>query len=200
MSSRAAPAIHQPQAWSFVTDKRLHRLQAKAAERSARATLSAPHVLIRRYEYRRRLPHYQKDNRAVFVTFCKLLNAPFTDGARDIVLKHCLYDHGNKYDLHAAVVMPDHVHLLFTPLRDPEGWPYSLPQILKVLKGASARSVNRLLHREGPIWQDESFDHVLRSEESLLEKIEYVRQNPVRRGLVAQPEDYRWTWINPALC
>ena len=156
--------------------------------------------MLRKYEYRRRLPHYQKFDRVLFVTFCKLLQPEFCSEARDVVLQHCLFDHGKKYELHAAVVMPEHVHLLFTPLRDPEGWPYTLPQILKVLKGASARSVNRLLGHSEPVWQDESFDHVLRHEQSLPVKIEYLRQNPVRRGLVLRPEDYRWLWVNPSLC
>ncbi len=156
--------------------------------------------MIRRYEYRRRLPHYQKDDRALFVTFRRLIKEPFPEPARDVVLGHCLHDHGKKYQLYAAVVMPEHVHLLFSALRDPEGWSYSLPQILKMLKGTSARSVNRLLGQSGPVWQDESFDHVLRSDESLHQKIEYIRQNPVRRGLVQQPEQYRWLWINRDLC
>jgi hypothetical protein len=38
---------------------------------------------------------------------------------------------------------------------------------------------------------------VLRSDESLKEKCEYIRQNPVRRGLVVRPEEYRWSWVNP---
>ena len=80
--------------------------------------------------------------------------------------------------------MPDHVHLLLTSLRDEAGWPYGLPAILKLIKGASARSINKLLGSGGPVWQEESFDHVLRSQESLAEKLEYIRQNPVRRGLV----------------
>ncbi len=91
--------------------------------------------------------------------------------------------------------MPDHVHLLLRPLANDEGWPFSLPSILKPLKGASARSVNKLTYSEGPIWQDESFDHVLRNDESLREKIDYIRQNPVKRGLVQKPEEYRWLWI-----
>ncbi len=49
--------------------------------------------------------------------------------------------------------------------------------------------------REGPVWQDESFDHVLRNDESLREKMEYIRQNPVGKGLVTKPEDYPWLWI-----
>jgi REP element-mobilizing transposase RayT len=150
----------------------------------------------RKYEYRRRLPHYQKADRVVFVTFCKLdRTEALSDVARDIVLQHCLHDHGKRVRLHAAVVMPDHVHLLATPLRDEKGWPYSLPAILKLIKGVSARRINELLGRSGPLWQEESFDHVLRSNESFAEKLEYIRQNPVRRRLVAKPEDYRWLWI-----
>ena len=100
-----------------------------------------------------------------------------------------------KVHLHAAVIMPDHVHLLLTPLCDETGWPYGLPAILKLIKGISARNVNKLQGTAGPIWQEESFDHVLRSQESLKEKQEYIRQNPVRRGLVKKPEDYRWLWV-----
>jgi hypothetical protein len=63
--------------------------------------------LTRMYEYRRMLPHYQKANRAVFVTFCKSNGEPFPSQARDAILRHCLHDNGNKYVLHATVVMPD---------------------------------------------------------------------------------------------
>jgi REP element-mobilizing transposase RayT len=147
------------------------------------------------YEYRRMLPHYQKPARPVFVTFCKLTREPFQPEARDIILQACLKGHGNRFLLHAAVVMPDHVHLLLTPLQDEKGWPYGLPAILKLIKGASARSINKVLGTSGPVWQEESFDHVLRSQESLQEKLEYIRQNPVHRGLVKNPADYRWLWV-----
>jgi REP element-mobilizing transposase RayT len=152
-------------------------------------------TLERKYEYRRMLPHYQKAGRAVFITFRKANRIQFSPEARDAILHHCLHDHGKRYNLHAAVVMPDHVHLLLTPLRDEKGWPFSLPIILKLLKGSSARSTNKLSNLTGPVWQEESFDHVIRSQESLNEKLEYIRQNPVRRGLVKGPEDYKWLWI-----
>jgi REP element-mobilizing transposase RayT len=151
-------------------------------------------LLKGKYEYRRRLPHYQKDGRAVFVTFCCSFD-PLPESARDIVLRHCLHDQGAKAAIHALVVMPDHVHLLLTPLRDSDGNLYSMVEILQAIKGSSAHSLNRALGRSGPVWQEESFDHVLRSEESLAEKLEYIRQNPVRRGLVRRPEDYRWLWV-----
>ena len=69
---------------------------------------------------------------------------------------------------------------------------------MKTIKGTSARDINKLRGVSGPVWQDESFDHVLRSEESLHEKIEYIRMNPVRKGLVQRPEEYRWLWVEPA--
>jgi len=96
--------------------------------------------------------------------------------------------------LHAAVVMPDHVHLLFTPLCDPEGKSYSLSEILGGLKGSSAHSINKLMNRKGKAWQGESFDHILRSSEAIKEKAEYICNNPVRKGLVASIEDYPWLW------
>jgi REP element-mobilizing transposase RayT len=152
-------------------------------------------ILRGKYEFRRRLPHYQKDSRALFVTFraCCLDSLP--GSVRDLVLRHIIYDHGTKANFHAAVVMPEHVHFLFTPLRDANGYLYSLVEILQAIKGASAHSVNRALGRSGPVWQDESFDHVLRGVESLPQKLEYIRQNPVRRGLVKRPEDYPWLWV-----
>jgi REP element-mobilizing transposase RayT len=153
-------------------------------------------TLERKYEYHRMLPHYQKAGRAIFITFCKGNRVPFTPEARDAVLQPCLHDNGKRYDLHAAVVMPDHVHLLLLPLRDERGWPYSLPTILKLLKGTSARSVNKLTGSCGSVWQEESFDHVLRSQESFEEKLEYLRQNPVRRRLVRSPEDYKWLRVD----
>jgi REP element-mobilizing transposase RayT len=156
--------------------------------------------LNRMYDYRRKLPHYQKPDRAHFITFCRLGREPFPAEARSVILDHCLHDHGKRYQLHAAVVMPEHVHLLLTPLRDEQGWPHGLPAILKLIKGCSARTVNKLGSGSGPVWQEESFDHVLRSNESFAEKLEYIRQNPVRRGLARKPEDYQWLWVEQNLC
>jgi REP element-mobilizing transposase RayT len=117
--------------------------------------------------------------------------------ARDLVLEHCLREHEKRIHLYAVVVMPDHVHLLCLPLRAEDGWPFPLVDILQCLKGTTAHRINRLLLRAGPVWEEESFDYVLRSDESLKEKVEYLRQNPVRRGLVVRPEDYRWLWVGP---
>lgn len=158
-----------------------------------------PEATFRRYEYRRRLPHYQKDDRPLFVTF-RTLKMELSPDARTLALQHCLHDNGRRIHLHVSVIMPDHVHLLFTALRDRDGWTFALPEILKAIKGTSARSINKLLGSTGPVWQDESFDHVLRGNESLRETVEYIRQNPVRKQLVKKPEDYPWLWVEPDLC
>ncbi len=80
-------------------------------------------ALSRKCEYRRRMPHYQKPGHPIFVTFCKLIRDPFRDAARDLILAHCLHDHGKRIDLHAAVVMPDHVHLLQPRFQTPKAGP-----------------------------------------------------------------------------
>jgi REP element-mobilizing transposase RayT len=152
-------------------------------------------MLDGRYQYRRRLPHYQKFDRVLFVTFCTFNHGPLTFEARDAVLRHCIHDDGKRYVLHGAVIMPEHVHMMLTPLRDEKAWPYPVASILKLIKGTSAREINKLRGQCGPVWQEESFDHVLRREESFGEKLEYIRMNPVRRGLVERPEDYRWLWF-----
>ena len=90
--------------------------------------------------------------------------------------------------------MPDHTHLLLSPLRDNEGWNFDLPRITHAIKGASARKINLLLDRHGSVWREEFFDHVLRSNDSLAEKVDYICQNPVRAGLVKAESEYRWLW------
>lgn len=133
------------------------------------------------YEYRRRLPHYQNASGALFVTFRTFGSLVLPEAARDLMLRHCLYDHGKRMQLSAAVVMPNHVHMLFWALRDDSGWPFPLFTIMQSLKGSSAHSLNKFLHRSSPLWDEESLDHVLRSNENWEQKREYIRQNPKSR-------------------
>jgi len=94
-----------------------------------------------------------------------------------------------------AVVMPDHVHLIFTPLVRHEVMEVcSLAEIMDAIKGASAHRINKALGRKGRVWQAESFDHVLRSSESLDAKVQYLLDNPVRQGLAREWQEYPWLW------
>jgi REP element-mobilizing transposase RayT len=75
-----------------------------------------------KYNYRRGLPHIQKDYRPIFMTFTTDHRCQLPIEARDIVLECCLKENGTKFDLHTAVVMPDHAHLLLSPPRNADGW------------------------------------------------------------------------------
>jgi REP element-mobilizing transposase RayT len=91
--------------------------------------------------------------------------------------------------------MPDHVHLLLTPLLK-DGRTISIPEITQSLKSVSSHRINKALGRHGSVWQEESFDRALRHEEAADAKILYMLGNPVCAGLVANPMDYRWLWRN----
>jgi REP element-mobilizing transposase RayT len=83
--------------------------------------------------------------------------------------------------------MPNHVHLLITPLT-------SVPKLLGSLKAATARRANLLLARSGkPFWQDESYDRVVRTQEEFRRIARYIENNPVRAGLVRTAEQYEWS-------
>ena len=82
------------------------------------------------------------------------------------------------------VLMPDHVHLFVS---GDEG--FVLGRWVGELKQALARA-NSWSKSSGQLWQEGFFDHVLRSDESMSEKWEYIRQNPVRAALVNDPEDW----------
>jgi len=145
-------------------------------------------------EYRRHLPHLQVEGKTIFLTFCTKDHLILPGPVRTQVLHHCLHDHGSKMHVHGAVVMPDHVHMVLTPLWDARGYLYTLGEITNGIKGASAHSVNRMLRRKGPVWQDESFDRVLRCNEAVRAKVEYICTNPVRKGLCQNPDEYPWLW------
>jgi REP-associated tyrosine transposase len=83
------------------------------------------------------------------------------------------------------VLMPDHLHLFVAMV--PGG--LNLSKWVHMLKVTLAKALRQHGHR-GPFWQKGFFDHVLRSAESYRLKWEYVRQNPVRAGLVQRPEDW----------
>jgi putative transposase len=88
------------------------------------------------------------------------------------------------FSLCAFVVMPNHIHILLTPKLE-------LRRIMNGLKGATARDANRILNRTGkPFWQDESYDHCVRSDGEFGKICRYIENNPVSAGLVRRPEDW----------
>ena len=91
------------------------------------------------------------------------------------------------FSLHAFVVMPNHVHLLMKPKIE-------LRRIMNGMKGSTAKAANEILGRTGkPFWQDESFDHWVRTEKEFGNIFRYIERNPVSAGLARRPEDWAWS-------
>jgi REP element-mobilizing transposase RayT len=100
------------------------------------------------------------------------------------------------YDLVAFCVMPNHVHLVCTPLQREDGTYHVLYRMLQSLKRHTARQSNKILRRQGTFWQGESYDHVVRDEAELMRIIWYVINNPVKAGLVSDWESWPWTYVS----
>ncbi len=90
---------------------------------------------------------------------------------------------GTRYWHHAWVVMPNHVHLLFSPLAG-----HTLASILRSWKGVSARHANRHLTRTGDFWMKDYFDRLIREAAHFWRCARYIRRNPAKAHL--PPSDY----------
>ena len=89
--------------------------------------------------------------------------------------------------------MPDHVHLLLTIFKDARGVEIPFYEILGDIKSASVHKINKALNHTGRVWLNEAFDRMTREGE-FDKQLEYIIMNPVRRGLVKNPDDYPWLW------
>jgi len=170
--------------------------------------------------YRRRLPHWQPEGVPIFLTWRLFGSLPscyvdptLTEGQRFVALDRqldnassgpmylsdpgvaaavveTLFVAGEKWELYellAWVLMSNHVHVLLLP-RKP------LCEVTRAIKNTSGREANMVLGRTGtPFWQDESYDHWVRDGKEMNRVVRYIEWNPVKAGLVASPELWRWS-------
>ncbi len=97
-------------------------------------------------------------------------------------LKH--FD-GERYDLIAWVIMPNHVHVVLKPYDGLE-----LSSILHSWKSYTSNKANELLGRTGDFWRSEYYDHLIRDEDDFFNQINYILSNPDKAGLK------NWPWVN----
>jgi putative transposase len=91
------------------------------------------------------------------------------------------------YELHAFVVMPNHVHLLATPAVE-------LQKLTRSLKGITSKRANAILGLTGsPFWQEESYDHLVRTAPEFERIRGYIEENPVRAGLAREAREFLWS-------
>ena len=107
----------------------------------------------------------------------------------DIMSTAMLFFQDDRCSTYAFVIMPNHVHVVVRPLGD-----WQLEQILDSWKGFVGHSVNKFMQRSGPLWQEESYDRIIRDEEHLFRVVQYIGKNPLKAGL---PQSAWFRWIHP---
>jgi REP element-mobilizing transposase RayT len=96
-----------------------------------------------------------------------------------------LHFDGERYRLHAWVVMPNHIHVLLTRAEDCE-----LHELLQAFKSYTAHEANKLLGRKGNFWFEDYFDRYIRNPEHFRRTVIYIENNPVKARLCKRPEDW----------
>lgn len=95
-------------------------------------------------------------------------------------------DDNDRMSLIAAVVMPDHVHIIAELKKD------SLAGLMHSFKSYTANEINKSLGEKGNVWERQYYESVIRDEASLLRVVKYCLENPVRKGLVEDFRDYKY--------
>jgi putative transposase len=124
----------------------------------------------------------EKNDFAYFVSTQTEGRKPFFRHERWAQLMIATLEHYGKsgYILHACVIMPDHIHLLISPLETVE-------KSVQLIKGGFSFRAKRELEWNGEIWQPGFTDHRIRDEEDWRHHLEYIRQNPIHARLVEDP-------------
>jgi alanyl-tRNA synthetase len=175
--------------------------QLPGSARVSRAASGVPPDVSAGVHYtKRHLPHFERPWSKYHVTFTTRERQPLPPAARKIVLDSLVFGHKQqRYYLYAACVMPDNVHALLEPAsQEPtqEGQTlfHPLGDILHSIKSFTAHEINKATGQNGPVWEKESFDRLIRSETDLQEKFNYILDNPRRDGLVGPEENYPFAW------
>jgi len=111
-------------------------------------------------------------------------------GVTDMMQKALRHFDGQRYWLHGWVIMPNHVHVVFTPVAG-----NLLPNIVQSWKSFSAKSANKLLERHGTFWQEDYFDRYVRDLDHFERILWYVAQNPIVARLCEKPEDWPYSHV-----
>jgi REP element-mobilizing transposase RayT len=104
-----------------------------------------------------------------------------------IVENSLKFKHPTEYELHAWVIMPNHVHVLFLVKELP------MSEVVGGWKSFTAREANKVLQRKGQFWQDEYWDTYMRDEDHEARTRRYIEKNPTKAMLVAATREWPWS-------
>jgi alanyl-tRNA synthetase/REP element-mobilizing transposase RayT len=197
----------EEEAFNRTLDKGIALFEAEAAALSGRVgvppagsgILPEPISPGATYTRRRSLPHFEKPWAIYAVAFTTIPGRTLSPDDRAIIIDALRHFHGSRYELFAACVMPDHVHLLLQPwIKETEGdaqplfW--SLGELMHSIKSYTAKEINKRSGATGSLWEQERFDRYVRGDRDLAEKFHYIVENPWRAGLADAQGDYAWVW------
>jgi REP element-mobilizing transposase RayT len=142
------------------------------------------------YQKRRKLPHeipsWVDPSQEIYFITINCLNRGHNQLCQlhiaEALLESCRYrHHSGAWHTYLFLLMPDHLHALLSfPLDGP-----GIQPTITAWKRWTCR-------QNGIVWQRDYFEHRLRGEDALDEKASYISNNPVRKGLVEKPEDWKW--------
>lgn len=98
---------------------------------------------------------------------------------------------GTRCEMHAYALMPNHAHVLCRPLGE-----HALESLTRSWKRHSGDRIHRRLGRTGSLWQEESFDRLIRDAAHYRQAVRYIAKNPPKAGLQA-PEAV--VWLHPRI-
>ena len=139
--------------------------------------------------WRRHLPHIQLTSGYYYFVIFKTYNRKILH----FFQKDCIFNAINlmdskKYELHAAVILNDHIHMIINPID-------KLSKIMHSIKSYTAHEINKKTNRKGKFWLDENYDKIIRNEKEFIEKIKYIANNPIKANLSNSYTDYKWLYI-----
>lgn len=95
----------------------------------------------------------------------------------------------------AFCVMPDHLHLLVLLLSK-----CTLQELIRDYSRFTARQLNRIIGSQGDFWEEGFHDSRCRDENDMVERLAYIEHNPVRAGLVARAEEWKYSSAHRDCC
>ena len=208
---RHLPHYHPPNATFFITFRLAGSLPAEVIVRLKREYDVKQTQAIKTPEEKNRLLQLVRIQKKYFADYDKALDGGMCgphwlkdERIAELVATAITRRDNTQYRLLAYCIMPNHVHLVISTdldesgqVRDPS---HNLQKSLRSLKWYTALEANKILGRTGkPFWQSESYDHVVRDGKELERVIRYVQNNPVKAGLVDDPQRWKWSYIRPSV-
>ncbi|SOD88473.1 transposase [Spirosoma fluviale] len=106
---------------------------------------------------------------------------------------------GNRIDLIAYCIMPNHVHAVFTLISESTdaGKGNTLKKLMHSIKSFSAHEANKALKLNGEFWEEETYDRLVRDNDELRRIVKYILSNPVKANLCSDWKSWKWTYLKP---